>query len=143
MSDCCAASACTHPAKQACPACGRECAEVPARTIVHHIAAAWRWTPTAERHFFCDSPACEVVYFSTGETTIRQSQLRTRVGIKDTADDSLLCYCFGVSRADFRNDPATKDYVIVQTKAGLCSCDTSNPSGRCCLKDFPSSRAPT
>jgi len=49
-----------------------------------------------------------------------------------------VCYCFGVSRSDFRNDPATKDYVIAQTKAGLCSCDTSNPSGRCCLKDFPS-----
>jgi hypothetical protein len=27
--------------------------------------------------------------------------------------------------------------VMAQTKAGLCSCDTSNPSGRCCLKDFP------
>ena len=49
----------------------------------------------------------------------------------------MLCYCFGVSRADFDRNPGTKDFVTAQTKAGLCACETSNPSGRCCLKDFP------
>jgi len=49
----------------------------------------------------------------------------------------MLCYCFGVSSADFERNPATRDFVMAQTKANLCSCETSNPSGRCCLKDFP------
>lgn len=108
-----------------------------ARTIAHHIKDAWRWQPTANRYFFCDDPLCEVVYFGDDGSTILKSQLRTRVGAKELSDDKLLCYCFGVTKADFLDDPTTKDFVIAQTQAGLCSCDISNPSGRCCLKDFP------
>lgn len=141
MSDCCTTSGgtCEHPRKQPCPLCGREGAEVATRTMTHHLRKAWAWQPTAARYFFCDDPACAAVYFGDDGSVIRQAELRTRVGSKenDEAGDSLLCYCFGVSKADFRNDPATKDFVIAQTKAARCSCDTSNPSGRCCLKDFP------
>lgn len=107
------------------------------RTITHHIKEAWTWQPTAHRYFFCDDPACEIVYFGDDGSTILKPQLRTRVGLKERSNDSLLCYCFGVTKADFSVNPTTKDFVIAQTKAGLCSCDTSNPSGRCCLKDFP------
>jgi len=63
--------------------------------------------------------------------------MRTPVGVKEASADTLLCYCFGVSKQDFQTDPATREFVVAQTKAGLCSCDTRNPSGRCCLKDFP------
>jgi len=52
-------------------------------------------------------------------------------------DDSPLCYCFGISMNDYRRDPSLKDVVSAKTKAGLCSCKTMNPSGNCCLKDFP------
>jgi hypothetical protein len=107
------------------------------RTISHHIRASWSWEPAAASHYFCDAPECDVVYFGEDGSTFVRSQLRTRVGVKETADDSLLCYCFGVSKADFQHNPATRDYVVAQTKAGHCSCETSNPSGRCCLKDFP------
>lgn len=143
MGDCCSASghrdqpAAGHPNKRRCPRHGGECAEVSARTIAHHIAQAWAWRATAGRYFYCDDPACEIVYFGDDGSMIDQSRLRTRVGVKDPADDRLLCYCFGVSQADFRRDPATRDFVLAETRAGRCSCETSNPSGRCCLKDFP------
>lgn len=139
MSDCCSSSSCdsAHPKKQRCPVNGHEYSEVSARTITHHIKDAWTWRPTGCRYFFCDDPACEVVYFGEDGSTILKSQLRTHVGLKEFSEDSLLCYCFGVTKADFFANPATKSFVIAQTKAGLCSCDTSNPSGRCCLKDFP------
>lgn len=140
MSDCCcSSSSCDNalPKKHRCPANGQAYSEVSVRTIAHHIKDAWTWQPTGQRYFFCDDPACEVVYFSEDGSTILESQLRTRVGAKDPSGNGLLCYCFGVTKDDFRANPATKDFVIAQTKAGLCSCDTSNPSGRCCLKDFP------
>lgn len=108
--------------------------EVAVRTILHHIKDAWAWQPTGGRHFFCEDPACEVVYFGDDGSAILKTQLRTRVGIKEAPDTGLLCYCFGVSKADFAADPATMDFVMTQTKAGRCSCDTANPSGRCCLK---------
>lgn len=141
MSECCSSIGCNgaRRGKQPCPVNGRECSEVSVRTIAHHIAEAWNWRPTAKRYFFCDDPVCEIVYFGDDGSTILKSQLRTPIGVKEAADTGLLCYCFGVSKRDFLRNPATRDFVVAQTKAGQCSCDTSNPSGRCCLKDFPTS----
>lgn len=139
MSDCCTSSSRgdAHPKRHRCPVNGREYLEVSARTIIHHINEAWNWRQTAYRYYFCDDPSCEVVYFGDDSSTILKSQLRTKVGLKETSGDASLCYCFGVSKRDFQSNPATRDFVVAQTKAGQCSCDTSNPSGRCCLKDFP------
>lgn len=109
------------------------------RTIAHHIKDSWGWTPTARHYYFCDDPECDVAYFGDDHSVVYKTRLRTRIGVKERAANDLLCYCFGVSWADFERNPATKDFVMAQTKAGLCSCETSNPSGRCCLKDFPKS----
>jgi hypothetical protein len=95
------------------------------------------WTPTAARYFFCEDPECDVVYFCDDGSIIVTSPLRTRIGLKEKTNNGLLCYCFGVSNSVMTNNPAVKNYVIAQTKAGLCSCETSNPAGRCCLKGFP------
>jgi hypothetical protein len=141
MSECCSSSGCNdiHPKKQRCPVNGHECSEVGVRTIAHHIKEAWHWQSTAKRYFFCDDPTCELVYFGDDGSRILKSQLRTPVGVKEVSDDGLLCYCFGVTKQNFLNNPATRDFVVAQTKAGQCSCETSNPSGRCCLRDFPKS----
>jgi len=141
MSDCCSSIGPdgAHPKKQRCPVNGHEYSEVSVRTIAHHIKEAWGWQPTGSRYFFCDDPVCEVVYFGDDGSTILKSQLRTTVGVKEKSDDTLLCYCFGVTQRDFLNNPATRNFVVAQTKVGQCSCNTSNPSGRCCLKDFPKS----
>lgn len=80
---------------------------------------------------------CEIVYFGEDGSRILQAQLRTRVGSKQASGDALLCYCYGVTVDDARNDPAARDFVIAETRLGQCACETRNPSGRCCLKDFP------
>ena len=140
MSDCCTSPGCDgkNPKKGRCPATGKEYAEVSVRTITHHVKASWSWTPTARHYYFCDDPVFDIAYFGDDGSIIPKSGLRTRIGIKERNGDDFLCYCFGVSRADFVRDPAIKNFVIAQTKAGLCSCETSNPSGRCCLRKFPS-----
>ena len=139
MSECCYSSSCdnTYLKKQRCPINGHEYSEVSARTIAQHIKEPWKWQRIGHRYFFCDDPGCEVVYFGDDGSMILKSQLRTRLGLKVVSDEGLLCYCFGVTKRDFRRDPVTRDFVVAQTKAGQCSCDTANPSGRCCLKDFP------
>jgi hypothetical protein len=140
MSNCCSSNSqnVKHPNKFACPVNGIEYSEVSVRTIAHHIKNAWTWAPTAIRYFFCDDSQCEVVYFGDDSSTILKSQLpRTVVGIKENFSHAPLCYCFGVNKAEYELDPEIKNYVMAQTKAGQCSCETSNPSGRCCLKDFP------
>ena len=65
--------------------------------------------------------------------------MRTRVGIKEQSDDSLICYCFGVTAQEAATNPEVKAFVIEETKEHVCECEARNPSGKCCSKDFPKS----
>ena len=56
---------------------------------------------------------------------------------QDSEDDLMLCYCFGFTKQDYKDNPSVREYVIEKTRLGKCSCSTKNPSGQCCLKDFP------
>ncbi len=138
MNNCCTASDpdCHTPKKHRCPANGKAYVEVSVRTITHHLMRPWEWKPDAQRYFFCDDPDCELVYFGEDGCVITQVQLRTPVGIKDRSPEATLCYCYGISRTD-ANKPGVREYVVGQTRDGACACETRNPSGRCCLKDFP------
>ena len=72
-----------------------------------------------------------------GGSVINKAELRTPVGIKEKTDDIFSCYCFGVTKLQAKQDTAIKTYVTKQTKEKNFTCDIRNPSGRCCLKDFP------
>jgi hypothetical protein len=141
VSSCCSLSNgdSKQPRKHHCPVKDLEYAGVSVRTIVHHLAAWWTWTPTARHYYFCGDPECDVAYYGDDNSVVLKSQLQIRIGVKERGKNDLLCYCFGISRADFERDPDTKNFVTSQTKAGMRSCETSNPSGRCCLKDIPES----
>jgi len=142
MADCCSSAdgKTAHIRKHRCPANGIEYAEVSSRTIAHHIKHSWQWADNGRRYFFCDDPDCDVVYFADDDSVILKSQLRTKVGVKEAGDDALLCYCYGVTRNDALNNPGIRDFIVRETRLGRCACETSNPSGRCCLKDFPRDR---
>lgn len=139
MSDCCSANK-PKPSKCECPENGSMYLEVSKETILHHLDRPWRHKLKEQKYFFCHDPECEVVYFTEDCSVIRKSQLRTRVGIKEQDDSALTCYCFGVSNLEARTVKEAKAFVIQQTKESACSCATSNPSGRCCLKDFPKNK---
>lgn len=138
MNDCCSPTAIAAPPKKCkCPVNGIAYTEVSAQTILHHIKHPWQWATRSQGYYFCEDPDCDVVYFGEDGSILSKQDMRGSIGIKDASGDALICYCFAVSRADVLSDPALKEYVTQQTKDGLCSCKTSNPSGRCCLKDFP------
>lgn len=139
MSDCCDTSpvACTSPRKRCCPTNQTECPEVGVATILHHLKAPWAHPLTAQKYYFCASEDCDVVYFGEDMSVIKRQALRDTVGQKQHGADKVLCYCFGVTLGDAQRDPAIKAFVTQQTKQGACACEARNPSGRCCLKDFP------
>jgi len=139
MSDCCFTNkeSENHPKRHVCPKNGKSCLEVSYETVLHHIRNPWEMVLTEQVYYFCDDPVCDVVYFGIDNSTIKKDQLRTQVGIKETAEDTLICYCFGVTKAEAQTNERAKAFVIEQTKNSSCSCATYNPSGRCCLKDFP------
>lgn len=139
MSDCCSTNKESeqHPKKHVCPVNGKQYLEVPYGTVLHHVNKPWDLAPKEQSYYFCDDPDCDVVYFGIDNSTIKKNQLRTQIGIKETSEDAMTCYCFGVSKAEAKTDNKAKAFVIEQTRNSTCACTTHNPSGRCCLKDFP------
>ena len=140
MSDCCSScSSIKKTDKHNCPVNSNEYKKVSIKTIKHHIKEPWLWQPDTENYYFCNDPDCEVVYFGDDDSTIIKDALRTLVGIKEKSDQATICYCFGVSLMDAENDKTIKDFVTEQTRNKICDCEIRNPSGKCCLKDFPKS----
>ncbi len=127
--------------RRLCPANGKEYLQVPFSTILQHIKKPWNQENTLQSeqaYYFCSDPDCDVVYFGEDDTLINKSDLRTLVTIKEPSNaDALACYCFDITLKEVKNDPKLKQYVIDKTKNNLCACESQNPSGRCCLKDFP------
>ena len=89
---------------------------------------------------FCETPGCEVVYFSPETNrTFHKNQLTVRVGIKETEAPHPLCYCFGHSLeslgAEWEGTGRLDSVEAIRTavKKGRCRCDQMNPSGACCL----------
>ena len=139
MTDCCSTS-CNTDSKNKwhkCPVNGIEYKEVSSRTMMHHLEKPWAWENKKQTYFFCDDPECEAVYFGQDDSVIKTTELRTTVGIKTKKKSSLLCYCFGVTFSNAEKKPEIKQFVIEKTKEGVCACEIQNPSGKCCLKDFP------
>lgn len=89
---------------------------------------------------FCDSQACDVVYFAeAGSAIFKKEQLKVVVGGKETTGDRPLCYCFGHSVATIKEELRTKGFsgavqdVREKMNTPGCRCETENPSGTCCL----------
>ena len=144
MPDCCHSECATGlPSKtHTCPVNGQEYKSVALKTILHHINSPWKWVENQQGYYFCADSNCDVVYFGEDNSVISKSELRTVVGIKESKHDALACYCFGVSNFDAKRHPEIRGFIVQKTKAGICSCDTSNPAGRCCLQYYPAEGKP-
>ena len=142
MSDCCSTNSSDKvPSKHICPSNNKAYSKVSTKTIWHHLKKPWEFDSVElekQGHYFCDDPDCDVVYFAEDNSVIQKSDLRTTIGVKEPTNHSaLVCYCFGVTMQDATNNKMVRPFVIQKTKEQVCACDTRNPSGRCCLKDFP------
>ena len=89
---------------------------------------------------FCPKPDCPVVYFDDQSGhSFSVDDLRIRVGIKAGEDPISLCYCFGFDESHLRDEILRTGRTTVPEKIaklireGLCSCESHNPAGVCCL----------
>jgi hypothetical protein len=142
MTDCCTntASDRTPPKTAVCPRNGRAYAGVERRTVLHHVHQPWTRRLAHQGYYFCDDPNCDVVYFGEDNSLLMRDDLRGTVGQKSQDPDKTLCYCFDINAADIQTEDVhalARAFVIEQTRNATCDCTVRNPSGRCCLKDFP------
>ena len=138
-SDCCKSN---HKAssKAACPGCKKPGEHVSTTTLLHQLTTPWQHPIAENDYYFCSQIDCDVVYFSTRGHPFDCTQLRQSVGQKSTEATRTLCYCFDIRQSDLYDAKSTKkcrEFVIEKTRSKACACDTRNPSGRCCLRDFP------
>ena len=126
-----------HANAHPCPANGKRYASVQRKTVLHHVQQPWQNTVTEQAYYFCTDPDCNVVYYGQDDSVFYTDELRTTIWQKSGDKRDAICYCFGVTKALAMLDKNIKDFVMQQTRDSLCSCETSNPSGHCCLKDLP------
>lgn len=121
-----------------CPVNGKSYGKVGLRTILHHICKPWNKIFPKQQYYFCTDKDCNVVYFAEDNSRVLRNELRESVGHKSKSPQRTICYCFDIKLSDIERDPQKyKQFVIEKTKLSQCNCETRNPSGKCCLKDFP------
>ncbi len=93
-----------------------------------------------EGFHYCPTADCAVVWYQpeTGEV-VDKSELKVRVGMKETVDPRPICYCFGHDAAEFEADVSRQGHsdipaeIAGKCKQGLDRCEEKNPQGACCL----------
>ena len=128
------------PTKAPCPGCGQQGDAVSHSTLLHQLRTPWQQSLDEEAHYFCSSPQCDTVYFNTSGRQYMRDEVRQEVGQKSTNPERLLCYCFDIRYSDLGDADSVRlcrEFVIEKTREKQCVCEQRNPSGSCCLRDFP------
>ncbi|RMF58800.1 MAG: hypothetical protein D6743_17225 [Calditrichaeota bacterium] len=142
MSECCSIKPEADESLAVCPECGQKGQPVLRMTVEHLLNEQALARLREGEFFFCRTPDCEVVYFSndTGQVFTKQD-VRVRVGRKEAEPPIPVCYCFDYTRERIFEEirstgqSSALPYITAKVKAGECSCEIKNPSGRCCLGD--------
>lgn len=90
--------------------------------------------------YFCETPTCQCVYFNNiQQVYLHKEDVKVRVGVKETEDPIPVCYCFNWTKDKIFDQIKQQGYstaiqeITTKVKAGECSCQIKNPSGKCCL----------
>lgn len=139
MTDCCLV-----PSKKTvftCPVCHQKGRAVGLQTVQAIAKSDVEVRDNSNPYRFCRTPDCPVVYFGEDGQQIDKSQVRVRVGIKETENPIPVCYCFGFTEGDICSDiramgmTRIPNKIRAEVKVGNCECEIKNPSGSCCLGD--------
>ncbi|MFQ5495879.1 MAG: mercuric transporter MerT family protein, partial [Phycisphaerae bacterium] len=124
-----------------CPACRQAGQPVKRVTLESLLRPEQRERIGDAPYFVCLTPACDGVYFGSGDATpFGKTDLRVRFGLKETAPPRLVCYCFQHTIEEIEDEVRRtgRSTVVERIKADMkgpgCRCESTNPLGACCLK---------
>ncbi len=137
---CCSVPVPAEQAQSECRECGQKARPVMRLTMESLLKAPELPRLADHSYYFCATPACTTVYFSIAANSyFYKSDLRVRVGVKETEDPVPVCYCFGFTEKMVLDEIHEEGYstipdkIRIGVKAGNCACEVMNPSGKCCL----------
>jgi CopZ-like zinc binding protein len=130
----------SEPFAEQCADCRGRVRPVSRRTVLLMLKPDRLEQATTGSYSFCSARDSPVVYSEDqGRRRFTVDDLRIRVGLKVKENPIPLCYCFGFDERHMRDEisrtgKSTVPEIISRLiRAGLCACDTRNPSGLCCL----------
>ncbi len=124
-----------------CPGCGNKGRSVDPLTIASLAPkTVLSRLPTRDGFCYCPTLDCPVAWFhpQNGEV-VDKTELKVRIGMKETSGPRPICYCFDHDAAQFEADVQRQGRSLLPTeiaakcKAGLSRCREMNPQGSCCL----------
>ncbi len=126
---------------ECCPACSTKGKMVAPLTVRALVKPELTSRVRDETYRFCESPACDVVYFSEQhpEQRFYRADIRVRVGQKETTPPIQVCYCFDWTTDDIERElrltgaTTIPERIKRMVQQGYCQCETMNPQGSCCL----------
>lgn len=139
MEECCDSKIESQGLSTQCKGCGKIGKPVKRKTLEHLLKEDRVSSIRNVQYFFCPFSSCNVVYFSEDGETFYKTDLKVRVGLKETEEPIPVCYCFGYTRKmileDFlKNGRSTiQEEIMKKVKEGRCRCEVTNPQGTCCL----------
>lgn len=123
-----------------CPVSGTKGKLVKTVTLRSLIKEEQQQRITQSRYRFCDAQGCDVVYFAEdGSHVFTKSDLKVRVGVKETEAPRPICYCFNHTVEEIFDEikltgtTAVPEDIAHRLKTQGCDCVHTNPQGSCCL----------
>lgn len=122
---CCSTSNISKKIKE-CPICHSESEKVRKETVSSLLKDENQDLPDSEELYYCNNHDCDLVYFSESQTFYKSS-LKTNI-------DGKVCFCFDISKTELKEEGKAKTLDKIKTNMTNigCSCETKNPSGKCC-----------
>ena len=115
-----------------CPGCGEVGVTVKCRTVAAVTSAS---LPPHQGLRLCRTKSCPLAYYGDAGARIPASSLALLPLFKG---GDVVCFCF-LRRASEMVDGGRErvlDEIAARVRAGDCSCDLRNPSGKCCLGEI-------
>lgn len=127
--------------RQDCPSCGAKGKPVKPITVETLVAEdALARAARADGFRFCATPSCDVAYFHPEDGhQVARSEVRVRIGQKETTAPRPVCYCFDHTVEEIEADVAATgtspiaESITAKCRQGLDRCEETNPQGSCCL----------
>jgi len=128
-----------------CPACKKSGKKVSETTIKAQLKKEKRETveDITDAFCFCTNPSCSVVYYSDStDTLFYETDIKSKVTIKNDDPSTPLCYCHKYKKADAIEDMKnlSSKELVKKIKAIISQdksfCQKSNPKGSCCTQDI-------
>lgn len=108
-------------------------------TLKHIVRPEFLEVVNKPGFLFCRTARCAVVYFHPDGETFTKSDVRVRVGLKETRDPVPVCYCFGFTERMLLEEiqasgrTTIPQWIAAEVDAEHCACEVRNPQGSCCL----------